>query len=194
MLRYLNTVPKFTDSPPRVSAAQHTAEFQKSVAAQGISLRTHFCRESFFEDPRPPEHLLTASKVLRKTNFVSQSSLSPDSYAYGVQCFDKCRISKSEFSYWQQKLGGFDLDAFASDEHHVVPDYGSKARPFSALDLRGRRVWAFPPRRYATRACLALLDTALHYPQSSGLILVPVDPLSSWWCLRQRFVIMHHFK
>ena len=157
MLRYMNTVPKFTDSSPHIPADQHTTVFQKFVPAQRYSLRTSEER-SYFNDPRPPEHSLNTSVVFRKTDFVPQSSLSRDSYAFGVQCFDKCRITRSEFSYWQQKLGGFDLDAFASDEHHVVPDYGSKARPFSTLDLRGRRVWAFPPRRYVTRACQSVLD------------------------------------
>ena len=65
------------------------------------------------------------------------SALSVDAHVFGFDDIDTASLVRGEFQFWQQQLGGFDLDAFADKSSAQLPDFGSQVHPFHSLDLHG---------------------------------------------------------
>lgn len=103
------------------------------------------------------------------------------------------QFDPSEFDFWRTFLGGLTLDAFASPATAQLSEFCSPANDFFNYNLRGHRIWAFPPFALVHRA-LRCIDRAVRCDsQTAALLLVPVRPRAPWWNLRSRFICLHRY-
>ena len=64
-------------------------------------------------------------EIRRATTSNLHSALSVDAHVFGFDDIDTASLVRGEFQSWQQRLGGFDLDAFADKSTAQLPDFGS---------------------------------------------------------------------
>ena len=103
------------------------------------------------------------------------------------------QFDPSEFDFWRTFLGGLTLDAFASPATAQLSEFCSPVNDFFNYNLRGHRIWAFPPFALVHRA-LRCIDRAVRCDsQTAALLLVPVRPRAPWWNLRSRFICLHRY-
>ena len=91
------------------------------------------------------------------------------------------KFSPLEFRMLNAKYGPCTLDACASGKNKQLPRYRSRHHSFFKANVRGERIWLFPPFDNVE----AFLDKYFHAkrldPTTSALILLPKWQDRPWW-------------
>ena len=125
--------------------------------------------------------------------FSSATCLGKYPTVFGFDNIDTVLLVWGKFQFWQQRLGGFDLDTFVDKSTAQLLDFGLQVCPFHSLDLHGCWIWAFPPWQLVSVACTTILASTQESPQTLGLVLVLCDHYLSWWHLCEKFTVLHHY-
>lgn len=173
----MSTALRNARTEPVTPAARQAAEFAGRKVWRRYLLR---CFRHWALCPTPPCHPVRVARWDTVQQLPLHSWFSLDAHTFGLPDIDSASIVQGEFQYWQQLLGGFDLDMFTSATSALLPDFGSKVRPFNTLDLCGRCIWAFLPRHLVMDACTTILSAVRDFPQTTGLVLVPCDTHANW--------------